>query len=55
MIKVKALKEFSHSGITLFNEGDEIKVKDYIDRYFFIYKKKSILLPVGIVEEIKND
>ena len=53
MIKVKTKRDFSHSGIELFKEGEEISVKKYVDRYFFIHKNdKSILLPEGIVEEI---
>lgn len=55
MVKVKVLKEFIHSGLILFEKGDEISVKEYAERYFFIHKKKSILLPIGIVEEIKNE
>lgn len=54
MKKVKTLKEFQHSGMVLFEEGEEIRVKEYGERYFFTYKKKSILLPEGIVEEIEK-
>ena len=54
MKKVKTLREFQHSGIILFKEGEEIRVKEYGERYFFIYRKKSILLPEGIVEDIEK-
>lgn len=56
MSKVKALKDFIHSGVILFKEGDEISVKEYAERYFFIPKgSKSILLPEGIVTEDLED
>ncbi len=57
-MKVKAIKTFENAGQTLFVENEEIEVKEFVGRFFYLPRKKNevkTLIPFGFIEEIKEE